>query len=158
MIQEMRCRRPIRRLFSALALTCGITISVGALQSGAAITFTDVAERAGITFTHRTGSAGNKWYPELFGGGVAVLDIDGDRWPDLLFVNGKDWLAGSTHARHGLYRNNRNGTFTLTFGLGQDAAVSSLEVQWPSGRTQTFKDVAPNRTITIDESRGLLGR
>ena len=45
---------------------------------GRQITFTDVTARAGITFVHHNGAAGNKWYPELFGGGVAVLDVDGD--------------------------------------------------------------------------------
>ena len=58
------------------------------------VTFTDVTEQAGITFVHHNGAAGDKWYPEIFGGGVVVLDIDTDGWPNLLFVNGKDWDAG----------------------------------------------------------------
>ena len=55
--------------------------AVGALaaaQSPAPIVFTDVAQRAGIGFVHHNGATGSYWYPELFGGGVAVLDIDGD--------------------------------------------------------------------------------
>ena len=48
---------------------------------------------------------------------MAVLDVDGDRWPDLLFVN------ASRPARHGLYRNNRDGTFTdVSAGSGLDTA------------------------------------
>ena len=87
------------------------------------ITFTDVTARAGITFVHHNGAAGQKFYPELFGGGVAVLDIDGDTWPDLLFVNGKDWQPGGQRARHGLYLNNRDGTFKdVLAGSGFDAA------------------------------------
>jgi hypothetical protein len=35
----------------------------------------------------RNGAAGNTWYPELFAGGVGVLDIDCDAWHDMLFVN-----------------------------------------------------------------------
>ena len=42
----------------------------------------------------------------------------------------------------------------LTFGLGPDAAAG-LEVTWPSGVTQQFKNVAANRRVLIDESRGL---
>jgi hypothetical protein len=44
---------------------------------------------------------------------------------------------------------------TLTFGLGKDPRVSEIAVQWPSGKTQTFADVAVNRLITIDEARGI---
>jgi hypothetical protein len=87
------------------------------------ITFTDITERAGVTFVHQNGAGGSMWYPELFGGGVAVLDIDGDKWPDLLFVNGKDWQAAGRSARHGLYRNNHDGTFKDVFaGSGLDTA------------------------------------
>jgi hypothetical protein len=44
---------------------------------------------------------------------------------------------------------------TLTFGLGGDARVSKIEVQWPSGTTQAFADVASNQLVAIDEARGL---
>ncbi len=42
----------------------------------------------------------------------------------------------------------------LTFGLGADA-IASVEVAWPSGAKQQFKNVAANRRLLIDESRGL---
>jgi hypothetical protein len=80
-------------------------------------TFVDATEAVGIRFRHDNGASGRFLYPELFGGGVAVLDVDGDRWSDLLFVN------ASRPARHGLYRNNRDGTFTdVSAGSGLDAA------------------------------------
>ena len=43
----------------------------------------------------------------------------------------------------------------LTFGLGTDPVVKTLEVTWPSGVTQRFTDVAPNQRIVIDEAFGL---
>ncbi len=98
-----------RALFR-LAAALGV-VTLAANQLGTQLTFTDVTRPAGITFVHHNGAAGDKWYPELFGGGVAVLDIDGDRWPDLLFVNGREWPSTGRGARHGLYRNNRDGTF-----------------------------------------------
>ena len=62
------------------------------------------------------------------GGGVAVLDYDGDGWPDLYFTQGGPWpwLAGdasATQCRDRLYRNLGNGHFadvTESAGLGDD--------------------------------------
>ncbi len=42
----------------------------------------------------------------------------------------------------------------LTFGLGADTAAN-LEVVWPSGAKQQFKNVAANERVLIDESHGL---
>ena len=67
-----------------------LCLEVGRRPAGAAArpTFVDATGAAGIRFVHDNGASGRYLYPELFGGGVAVLDVDGDRWPDLLFVNG----------------------------------------------------------------------
>ena len=114
-------RRPLLGSMVVVALTCSATLLLNAQRERPV--FSNVTDRAGLTFTHHTGAAGDKWYPELFGGGVVVLDIDGDRWPDLLFVNGKDWRPGGQPARHGLFRNNHDGTFKdVLAGSGLDAA------------------------------------
>ena len=42
-----------------------------------------------------------------------------------------------------------------TFGLGQDSQVSSLEVRWPSGIVDQFKDLAPNHEIEVAEGEPL---
>ena len=39
------------------------------------------------------------------------------------------------------------------FGLGSETSAASLEIRWPSGAIQTFKDVAANQTFKIDEPR-----
>jgi hypothetical protein len=107
-------------LVAAAAASAG---AAGALQPGAApprFTFVDATARAGLTFVHENGASGDFYYPELFGGGVAVLDADSDRWPDLLFVSGKPW-KGTASPRHALYRNNHDGTFAnVTAGSGFD--------------------------------------
>lgn len=41
----------------------------------------------------------------------------------------------------------------LHFGLGPDAKIESVEVRWPSGRTQTLPAPAPNRYHKITEPR-----
>lgn len=116
-------RIPHGAVLAVAAWLAGAVAVLPATQPTGPIVFADVTARAGIAFTHHNGAAGNKWYPELFGGGVAVLDVDGDTWPDLLFVDGKDWRPGGRRARHGLYLNHRDGTFTdVSSGSGFDAA------------------------------------
>src|ERR1051325_8975135 len=55
------------------------------------ITFTDITSAAGIKFVHNAGKTGKKYLPETLGAGGAFLDADGDGWPDILLINGKDF-------------------------------------------------------------------
>jgi hypothetical protein len=63
----------------------------------------------GIDFVHVNGARGDKWMPETMGGGVAVLDYDGDGRPDLLFVSSAYWPGDPRAAQQksslALYRN-----------------------------------------------------
>ena len=43
----------------------------------------------------------------------------------------------------------------LHFGLGSVRTVD-LEIRWPSGIKQSFKDVASNRLVIIDEIKGIV--
>ena len=38
------------------------------------------------------------------------------------------------------------------FGLGKNEKISEIQIRWPSGITQTLKDVAVDRIVTIEES------
>lgn len=76
--------------------------------------FTDVTEAAGISaFRHDNGSFGERWAPEIVGGGGGFVDYNGDGWLDLLLVGGGTWperRADDIQALW-LYENNRDGTF-----------------------------------------------
>ncbi|MFB3788490.1 MAG: CRTAC1 family protein [bacterium] len=87
--------------------------SRGDLTSGV-IRFVDIAARAGVNFLHVSGDPKKKnLIIEAKGGGLALLDADGDGWLDLYFVNGSTMKppAGDP-PKDRLYRNNRDGTFT----------------------------------------------
>jgi hypothetical protein len=44
------------------------------------------------------------------------------------------------------------------FGLGESQQADQLDISWPSGQTQTLKNVAGGRVVTIKErSAGLAG-
>lgn len=43
----------------------------------------------------------------------------------------------------------------VTFGLGRDAQVSAVEVEWPSGHKERFPSPALKRTWTVVEGQGL---
>src|SRR5262245_63063133 len=77
--------------------------------AGDRVTFTDVTTAAGIRFTHNSGRSDRRYLPETLGSGVAIVDVDGDGWLDIVFVNGKDWQPRGTHSTAALYRNNGNG-------------------------------------------------
>ena len=54
----------------------------------AAQRFENATAQAGIAFRHDGSPTPRKYLPETMGGGLAVLDADGDGWMDLYFVNG----------------------------------------------------------------------
>lgn len=77
-----------------------------------ASTFTDVTAASGINFVHEQGLSGHKLLPETMGGGVAVIDYDGDGNPDLLFASGCKWPGyGDPQPALKLYRNLGNWKF-----------------------------------------------
>src|ERR1700684_4528868 len=113
--------------FLALLACVPLVLPRPATDSG--VQFTDVTAAAGIHFTHNAGRSGKKWLPETMGSGVAFLDADGDGRPDILLVNGKDFIAHGRHSTAALYHNNGNGTFTdVTKGSGLDIEIHGMGV------------------------------
>jgi enediyne biosynthesis protein E4 len=67
----------------------------------------------------------------------------------VLNAGGKQWnmvRSGSSYCSQS--------DLALTFGLGKDTSAQ-LEIEWPSGARQQFKNVQANKFLTIDEDRGI---
>ncbi|MFL6416056.1 MAG: CRTAC1 family protein [Bryobacteraceae bacterium] len=93
------------------------------------VQFREISSTAGLKFTHHNGGFGKKYLPETMGSGAAFVDLDGDGWPDIFLLNGKDWTPHGKHYRSALYRNNRKGTFTdVTAGSGLDIEMYAMGV------------------------------
>jgi hypothetical protein len=41
---------------------------------------------------------------------------------------------------------------TVHFGLGDEAKITSIEIEWPSGIQQVLRDVRVDRYVTVEES------
>jgi tetratricopeptide (TPR) repeat protein len=84
--------------------------------------FVEAQEAAGLRFQFRNSATPAKYLIETMGGGVAILDYDGDGWPDIFFVNGaalrnpqpNDVPPDKSLPEYWnrLFRNNHDGTFT----------------------------------------------
>jgi hypothetical protein len=97
------------------------------------VNFADITAPSGIRFRHTNGAFGEKLLPETMGGGVAVLDYDGDGKPDLLFINSCAW-PGHENPKEprpamALYRNKGKGEFEdVTREAGLDLTFYGMGV------------------------------
>lgn len=75
--------------------------------------FEDIAGSAGVPFRYDSGARGDHYLGDTMGGGVGLIDFDGDGWLDLYFVNGCRLPIDpdSPPAPNRLYRNQGDGTF-----------------------------------------------
>ena len=131
---KARSHTSLRRVASAfrrksaaaiLAIISGAALATTSAQpksTGSLPTFSDVTQKAGITFRHDSGAFGKKYLPETMGAGGAFFDADGDGAQDLVFVNSMPWPGQPAEKSvAALYKNNRDGTFTdvtAASGLG----------------------------------------
>ena len=81
----------------------------------------DVVRPGGLNFIHRNSPTSHKYLPETMGGGVALLDYNGDGLLDIFFVNGGrldeqrspgDFTRSDPAFWNRLFRQNRDGSFT----------------------------------------------
>jgi len=84
----------------------------------------DITASTHIQFEHLS-SSDQKYIVESMSGGVALIDYDGDGYPDIYFTNAPSvaMALANKKARSALYHNNHDGTFTdvtKTSGLAID--------------------------------------
>jgi tetratricopeptide (TPR) repeat protein len=77
------------------------------------ISFVDDADSVGLRFVYENGESKIHQIPETTGGGVGLLDFDGDGWIDVYVVQGGTFPTAKDRPSSGdrLFRNRGNGTF-----------------------------------------------
>jgi len=94
---------------------CVLLLAVVAGAAVSAITFEEIAGRAGVHFMANSSPTPNKHQPEAMVAGVGVFDYDGDGYLDIYFVNGAGMpslLKEGPQHQNRLFRNNHDLTFT----------------------------------------------
>jgi enediyne biosynthesis protein E4 len=167
---------PTGPVILALALTAGVAVSTAVRSQQRpplGFSFTDIAERAGLTATTVYGGrASNRYLLETTGCGAAALDYDNDGWLDVFVVNGstlEGFPQGKEPTSH-LYRNRRDGTFedvTAKAGLalvgwGQGACAGDYDNDGDDdlfvtfwGANRLFRNLGDGRFEEATKSAGL---
>jgi len=112
-----------------------------------------VTSNAGPAFLFRNdGGNRNNWLSvrtvgvaanrDGIGAVVRLQSSSGQQWS--LVRSGSSYASESDHA--------------LTFGLGPDKIVSSLEIEWPGGAMQKLTNVPVNQGIVIEQGKGIVSQ
>jgi tetratricopeptide (TPR) repeat protein len=144
----------------------------------APLRFRDGAPVAGLSFVYESGASSGHQLPEFAGGGVGLIDYDGDGWLDVYLVQGGRFpphgtasravdgpgpgpFPGRVRANSGdrLFRNRRDGTFedvtdasgiaAMARGYGHGVAVGDYD---NDGRADLF--VTRWRSYALYRNRG----
>jgi|SRR5579863_1129380 len=90
----------------------------------------DVTSESGIRWAQFNGESADRFLIEAMGGGVALLDFDGDGLLDILFINGGETPHAKSPipVRNALYRNLGNGRFEDVAGKAGIDRLSFYEM------------------------------
>lgn len=145
--------------------------------------FADVSSQAGPGVAFRASSHGCAFGDYDNDGDVDVIVSNNNEPPQLLRNQGgneNNWLTvkcvGTRSNRSGIGARVRvtsaqhtqlaevmsgssflsHNDLRLHFGLGRNEKAESVEVTWPSGTKESFRDVRANQTLVIEEGRGIV--
>ena len=108
------------------------------------VTFTDITNKAGITFRYTFGDNSYKNIIESSGSGITVFDYNNDGLMDLYLMNGT-YLEGISdpegkdykNSHNELYKNNGNGTF---IEVSENAGISGPQWSMAAGAIDIDRD------------------
>ena len=150
-----------RAWVAAVLYVCGLGCAPardGGLGEEASPWFSEEAGPRGLEFAHRSGHApGTFYFPELMGGGVALLDADGDADLDIFCVQGGSLPPGGGDAEHQLFLNDGYGNYSPGAtvpggGYGMGAACGDVD---GDGDTDIYVTaVGPNLLLLNDGAGG----
>jgi len=117
MVFRLKSRRGCIQICFAIVVLLGIAhrLHGAASNSAAAISFTEIANSAGVRFSISSSPTPDKNQIEAMPAGVALLDYDGDGYQDIYFVNGAaipSLQKEGPQYKNRLFRNNHDLTFT----------------------------------------------
>ena len=121
-----------------------ITVNGQQIEDGKGNTVFDPNQGRGILFQNQSKTK-NNWIKIRLEGkqsnrdafGTAVSLISNKIKQKQFLISGEGYF--SSHAKE------------LYFGLGQSNIIDNIQIKWPNGLIQTFKDILPNQTIHFTE-------
>jgi hypothetical protein len=174
--------RPGGPLLLASALGGVLAALVPSPAASEGVRYEDVTESLGVDFRHAASPTSQKYLPETMGGGVALLDYDGDGRLDIFFVNGArlddPMPPGAAMVKDGprywnrLYRQKADGRFedvTTEAGLagvgyGQGVAVGDYDNDSDPdlyvtgvGANQLYRNEGDGRFTDVTAEAGVQG-
>ena len=154
-------------------------VQAASLIGGGAVRFADRAKELGLNFLFHNGAdpaSGAAYMFELSGGGVGVLDFDGDGWPDFYLTQGCNWPVNDRQTKHldRLFRNVGGERFEevttaaslVENGLSQSASIGDINADgfqdvyvgniganrlWLNNGDGTFRDATESAGIAGDD-------
>jgi enediyne biosynthesis protein E4 len=114
------------------SLSSQSTVKSGTEGTGTLPQLVDITASTSIHF-HHLSSPEQKYIMESMSAGVALIDYDGDGWPDIYFTNAQnvEMAKAGKKSRSALFHNNHDGTFTDVTdkaGLGYPCWANGVSV------------------------------